>query len=98
MTSRRSSGSRRAASMVEPTRSQNITVSCRRSAAAGAEASGDAGDSVPSPAMSDQTDAEILQILGRQARQDPCVDLVRTEGRLVLVEPEAAQPSPNIHP
>ena len=32
MTSRRSSGSKRAESAVEPTRSQNITVSCRRSA------------------------------------------------------------------
>src|ERR1700739_1196680 len=32
MTSRRSSGSRRDESSVEPTRSQNITVSCRRSA------------------------------------------------------------------
>src|SRR5271157_6026362 len=32
MTSRRSSGSSRAASSVEPTKSQNITVSCRRSA------------------------------------------------------------------
>src|SRR5215467_10387413 len=32
MISRRSSGSRRAASAVEPTRSQNNTVSCRRSA------------------------------------------------------------------
>src|SRR5215468_2422254 len=34
-TSRRSSGSRRADSAVEPTRSQNITVSCRRSASIG---------------------------------------------------------------
>src|SRR5215469_10061661 len=33
MTSRRSSGSSRVASAVEPTRSQNITVSWRRSAA-----------------------------------------------------------------
>src|SRR5438132_2942044 len=33
MTSRRSSGSRRAASSVEPTRSQNMRVSCRRSGA-----------------------------------------------------------------
>src|SRR5215472_5272707 len=32
MISRKSSGSRRAASAVEPTRSQNSTVSCRRSA------------------------------------------------------------------
>ena len=36
MTSRKSSGSRRVASSVEPTRSQNITVSCRRSALVGA--------------------------------------------------------------
>src|SRR5499427_4083984 len=35
MTSRKSSGSSRAESSVEPTRSQNITVSCRRSASAG---------------------------------------------------------------
>src|ERR1700752_4361873 len=33
MTSRKSSGSSRADSAVEPTRSQNITASCRRSAA-----------------------------------------------------------------
>ena len=32
MTSRKSSGSKRAESAVEPTRSQNITVTCRRSA------------------------------------------------------------------
>src|SRR5579863_10543113 len=38
MTSRRSSGSRRVESAVEPTRSQNITVSWRRSAAAPARA------------------------------------------------------------
>src|SRR6516162_6254687 len=35
MISRRSSGSKRAASAVEPTRSQNMTVSCRRSAPPG---------------------------------------------------------------
>src|SRR5262252_9120681 len=33
MTSRKSSGSMRAESSVEPTKSQNMTVSCRRSAA-----------------------------------------------------------------
>src|SRR5258707_280166 len=45
MTSRRSSGSSRTESAVEPTRSQNMTVSCRRSAddAAGAVA-GDGGE------------------------------------------------------
>src|SRR6266446_8008075 len=47
--------------------------------------------------MPDQTDAEVLQILGRQARQYPCVDLVRAERRLVLLEPEAPQPFPDIH-
>ena len=40
MTSRMSSGSSRADSAVEPTRSQNITVSWRRSAASGGAARG----------------------------------------------------------
>src|SRR5918911_396231 len=44
MTSRTSSGSVRAANAVEPTRSQNITVSCRRSAD-GLGAGGKAGGS-----------------------------------------------------
>jgi hypothetical protein len=39
-----------------------------------------------SPAMPDQGDAEILQILGPQARHHPFVDLVRAERRLVLLE------------
>jgi len=47
--------------------------------------------------MPDQADAEILQILGRQARQYSCVDLVRAERRLVVLEPEAAQPFAYIH-
>src|SRR3984885_12558677 len=49
MTSRRSSGSRRVESAVEPTRSQNITVSWRRSAAAPARA-GAAGASAAAAA------------------------------------------------
>src|SRR5690348_10101071 len=51
MISRRSSGSSRVARAVEPTRSQNITVSCRRSAedtggglALGSESGGGGGD------------------------------------------------------
>src|SRR5713226_6951085 len=47
--------------------------------------------------MPDQADAEILQILGRQARQYPRVDLVRAERRLVLLEPKTAQPFRDIH-
>src|SRR5215472_5282641 len=49
------------------------------------------------PTMADQVDAEILQVLGCQARQYPCVDLVRAECRLVLLEPELPQPARNIH-
>src|SRR5690242_7580223 len=45
MTSRKSSRSIRAASSVDPTRSQNITVSCRRSAPAEARAEEDGGAS-----------------------------------------------------
>jgi len=43
MTFPRSSGSRRVESAVEPTRSQNITVICRRSAEAAARPTGDGG-------------------------------------------------------
>src|SRR6516164_3037731 len=42
MSSRRSSGSIRAASAVEPTRSENITVTCRRSAASAVRGAGGA--------------------------------------------------------
>jgi hypothetical protein len=45
------SGSSRADSAVEPTKSQNITVSCRRSAAAGGGVSGVASVWAPSAAM-----------------------------------------------
>jgi hypothetical protein len=56
------------------------------------------GDGVEQPtAVADQADAKILQILGRQARQYPCVDLVCTERRLVLLEPELPQPFCDIH-
>jgi hypothetical protein len=44
MISRKSSGSSRAESAVEPTRSQNITVNCRRSASiVGGEIGADVG-------------------------------------------------------
>ena len=47
--------------------------------------------------MPNQGDAEILQILGRQGRQHPRVDLVRAERRLVLLQPELPQPLRDIH-
>ena len=60
--------------------------------------SAEPGDGVEqSPAVADQADAEILQVLGRQARQYPLVDLVRVERRLVLLEPEIPQPFCDIH-
>ena len=113
MTSRRSSGSSRADSAVEPTRSQNITVSCRRSAV-GAQAAGSSGrcpvtaavgdggaergDRVEQlAAMADQGDAEMLQILGRQLRQHFAIDLVVAERRRVLFEPQPPQPRRYVH-
>ena len=105
MTSRKSSGSSRAASAVESTRSQNITVSCRRLGHSGRRSIGSAGSLGPergdgikqSPAMSDQIDVEILQIVGGQAGQQARVDLIRAERRLVLLEPETAEPCRNVH-
>jgi hypothetical protein len=47
--------------------------------------------------MPDQGDAEILQILGHQARQYSCVDLVWTKRRLVLLQPRAPQRPRNLH-
>jgi len=49
------------------------------------------------PAMPDQSDAEIRQILGRHARQHPFVDLVLTERRLVLLELQLPQPRRYVH-
>src|ERR1700730_15114129 len=109
MTSRKSSGSSRAESSVERTRSQNITVSCRRSASApplpspasegrAREGAIECSDGVKQASTRpDQTDAKILQVLGGQARQYPCVDLVCAERRLVLLEAEPPQPIRDIH-
>jgi hypothetical protein len=105
MTSRKSSGSSRAASAVESTRSQNITVSCRRLGHSGRRSIGSAGSLGPergdgikqSPAMSDQIDVEILQIVGGQAGQQARIDLICAERRLVLRKPETAEPCRNVH-
>jgi hypothetical protein len=47
--------------------------------------------------MPDQGDAEMLQVIGRQAQQQRCVDLVFAEHRLVLFEPQPAQPRRDFH-
>jgi hypothetical protein len=47
--------------------------------------------------MPDQGDAEILQILGRQARQDPLVDLVLAERRHIALKAQILQPRRYVH-
>jgi len=48
-------------------------------------------------AMSDNTDAQILQVVCRQTRQDRLVDLIFAECRLILFETKAPQPTPDVH-
>jgi len=47
--------------------------------------------------MADRHHADLPEILGRQAGQYPFVDLVGAERRLVLLEPETAEPCRNVH-
>ena len=47
--------------------------------------------------MSYQRDAEILQILGCQSRQYPCVDLVVAERLFVPLQPETVEPYRYVH-
>ena len=50
------------------------------------------GDGVEqSPAVPDQSNAKILQILGGQSRQHPCVDLVQAERLFGLYQPETVE-------
>jgi hypothetical protein len=48
--------------------------------------------------MHDQADAEVSQILGRQALQHGAVDRVVAKRVVVLGEPETPQPFRDIHP
>ena len=108
MTSRKSSGSSRADSAVEPTRSQNITVSCRRSASARCPPAcgGDAAEAAaarwvpPSAAIAarslrrwpTEVNPDPDQVLRRQLRQHFAIDLVVAESGLVFFQTQAAQP------
>ena len=47
--------------------------------------------------MTDRTNADFLQVLSSQARQDPFVDFVVAECRLVFFEAQAPQPDHNVH-
>jgi hypothetical protein len=42
-------------------------------------------------------DADVLEVVVRQPRQQVRVDLVVSEIRLVLAEPETAKPPPHVH-
>src|SRR6516162_10150181 len=47
--------------------------------------------------MPNNTDAQILQVVCRQGRQDRLVDLIFAECRLVPFEAKAPQPTPDVH-
>src|SRR5262245_49634781 len=47
--------------------------------------------------MPDNTDAQILQVVCRQGRQDRLVNLIFAECRLVPFEAKAPQPTSNVH-
>ena len=47
--------------------------------------------------MTNRSNADFLQVLLRQTRQDPFVNLVLAEGPLVSFEAKAPQPIPDIH-
>src|SRR5262245_21062487 len=47
--------------------------------------------------MPDKTDAQILQVVCRQGRQDHLVDLIFAECRLIPFEAKAPQPTPGVH-
>jgi hypothetical protein len=49
------------------------------------------------PPMPKSRDAQLLQVLRRQGRQNLAVDLIVAKGSLVLPEAEALQPSRDIH-
>jgi hypothetical protein len=49
------------------------------------------------PTMPDGTDADFLQVLLGEVREDRLVDFVIAECRLVFFETQAPQPDRNVH-
>ena len=47
--------------------------------------------------MPDQGDTKLLEIIGRQARQDSLVDLVIAERRRIALQAQILQPCRNVH-
>ena len=104
MTSRRSSGSMRADSAVEPTKSENITVTWRRSAVSWGFGSVDLGCNEVSsgtcklgdcrqhlPPMPEQ-DADVLKILIGQMAENRDIDSVLGKTLRVLGHAECLEP------
>ena len=98
MTARRSSGSRLADIVVEPTRSQNIKLSWRRSAHLQPPPGRcvEFADRPQELAAIAQDDAEILEVLVSQLAQDREVDPVLGKARGVLRHAEPVEPLINL--
>ena len=111
MTSRRSSGSMRAESAVEPTRSENITVTWRRSAVScglrlGSRSGGlrcaglaPASSLIARRALSadaQASDADLFEVLIGQIREDRKIDAVLGKALRVLGHAELFEPVRNL--
>ena len=108
MTSRRSSGSMRAESAVEPTKSENITVTWRRSAASCAfgfnrrlrrhrKGTGKLRNRFQQLlAMAERHDADVLEIVVGQPAQQLDVDVVGAEHLGILGETDPAEPTVDV--
>ena len=101
-----SSGSSRAESAVEPTRSKNITVSWRRSACGdrrvGRRGGCRAGSRRAAIAFSSRLrwpsgNPELLEVRLAQLGQDLRVDRLGAEGFVVLLQAQAPEPGPDVH-
>ena len=94
----KTSGSRAADKAVESVRSQNTTVTWRRSASPTTSAEGAAaatrrcGDRLQQPAPIPQRDAKPLQIGLGEVRQNVEIDVRSLEGRRVLLKSPGLQP------
>src|SRR6516162_7108741 len=102
--SRSSSGSSRAESAVEPTRSQNSTVSCRRSASVAAAGSAMVlsrrkaairGEQLAP--VADRLDTQIFEVVRRQLEEDLGIDGIAGERLLVLRQPQLSEPGRDVN-
>ena len=97
-----SSGSRRAESAVEPTRSQNITVRWRRSASCRRACSAinfgliEFGDHAQHFAAMAEQDPEPIEVLVRQFGKDTKIDPVLGKTQRVLPKPKLLEPVRNL--